>query len=109
MRWYYVLNEDHTVSRVSSMDEWAMKFEFGNSNIDWTGNESLHVSTIFLGIDHGFGRTEQPILFETLIRGGPHDNRQERYCTYDEAIEGHNMWCKLVFMREGVGDGRATF
>ena len=109
MGWYYILNEDHTVRRAIDIDEWSHHFEFGNSSIDWTGNTDLHVSTIFLGIDRGFGRTDIPILFETLIRGGAHDNEMERYCTYDEAVEGHRRWCNLVFVREGVGDGRATF
>jgi hypothetical protein len=47
-----------------------------------------HVSTVFLGIDHSFGRGD-PVLFETMIFGGPLDGYQWRYCTYAEAEHGH--------------------
>ena len=48
------------------------------------------VSTVFLGLDHNFnGGT--PILFETMVF--PKDDWGEldceRYCTYNEAVEGH--------------------
>lgn len=46
------------------------------------------VSTIFLGLDHNFSGGE-PILFETMIFGGPLDGEQWRYHTYDEAKRGH--------------------
>lgn len=46
------------------------------------------VSTIFLGIDRK-RETGLPILFETLVMGGPHDGRQRRYCTRAEALAGH--------------------
>jgi hypothetical protein len=53
------------------------------------------VSTVFLGMDHSFnGGT--PVLFETMIFGGEYDQFQERYCTWDEAEEGHKVACELV-------------
>jgi hypothetical protein len=111
MRWYYILNADHTVSRINNLEEWALSFESCYSSIDWTGNDEIYVSTIFLGVDHGHGRTEHPILFETMVFGSAYNREQERYCTYDEAIEGHRKWCNLVFVRDGVGglDDSATF
>jgi hypothetical protein len=45
------------------------------------------VSTIFLGLDHGFGYGRQ--LYETMVFGGPLDNEQERYATRQAAIDGH--------------------
>ena len=30
-----------------------------------------------------------PLLFETMIFGGPHDGYQERYTFWDEAEAGH--------------------
>lgn len=55
----------------------------------------IKVSTIFLGIDHNWGEGP-PLLFETMVFGGEHDEYQERYATYDEAIEGHERAIKLV-------------
>ncbi len=49
----------------------------------------VKVSTVFLVIDHGWDSTI-PVLFETMIFGGKHDEYQRRYCTYDEAVAGHN-------------------
>jgi len=46
------------------------------------------VSTVFLGLDHSFGHGP-PILWETMIFGGPHDQYQERYMSRADAMEGH--------------------
>lgn len=46
------------------------------------------VSTVFLGLDHNFGRG-LPLLFETMILGGEHDGYSDRYTTWDEAEAGH--------------------
>lgn len=46
------------------------------------------VSTVFLGIDHQWG-DGPPLLFETIVFGGPHDQAQERYSTWEEAEKGH--------------------
>ena len=55
----------------------------------------VSVSTVFLGMDHSFGGGT-PVLFETMIFGGEHDQYQERYCTWDEAEKGHQIACDLV-------------
>lgn len=57
--------------------------------------ESILVSTVFLGVDHRHGEGV-PVLFETMVFGGKYNDFQRRYCTYDEAIEGHNNICELV-------------
>jgi len=57
----------------------------------------VFVSTIFLGIDHNFGGGK-PLVFETMIFGGKHDLYQERYSTYEEAIEGHK---RAVLLAKG--------
>lgn len=53
------------------------------------GAEEIHVSTVFLGIDHGFGRGDEPILFETMVFGGKLDGDQARVATWDEAEKKH--------------------
>lgn len=58
-------------------------------------NNNVEVSTVFLGIDHGFF-SPTPILFETMIFGGKFDGYQERYKTYKEAEEGHKKVLQLV-------------
>lgn len=47
------------------------------------------VSTVFLGLDHSWGGGP-PMLFETMIFGGPEDqNYQTRCSTWDEAEAMH--------------------
>ena len=55
--------------------------------IDATGQEIL-VSTVFLGLDHAFG-CGPPVLWETMIFGGPHDQHQDRYTSREAAVAGH--------------------
>lgn len=45
------------------------------------------VSTVFLGLDHRHGEGE-PILWETLVFGGPLDDEMERYESRAEANAG---------------------
>lgn len=54
------------------------------------------VSTVCLVIDHAFGHGK-PLIYETMIFGGEHDNEQWRYSTRLEAIQGHAEACKLAF------------
>ena len=49
----------------------------------------VFVSTVFLGLDHNWGGGE-PLLFETMIFGGPLDGEIcLRYPTWDRAESGH--------------------
>jgi hypothetical protein len=70
---------------------WAQSFErFDARRIDFTViNDRCEVSTVFLGIDHNYGRGD-PVLFETMTFGGPLDSEQRRYSTYSEAERGHS-------------------
>lgn len=54
-----------------------------------------YVSTVFLAIDHAFGDGD-PILFETMVFGGPLGGEQERYSTWAEAERGHARLVKAV-------------
>jgi len=47
------------------------------------------VSTVFIGLDHRFTGDGPPLVFETMVFGGPFDQEQERYSTWDEAVAGH--------------------
>lgn len=46
------------------------------------------VSTVFLGIDHGWF-SERPILFETMVFAAGKSRAQRRYATWEEAERGH--------------------
>lgn len=59
------------------------------------GTHEIHVSTVWLGLDHSFNGGP-PLIFETMIFGGEHDQYQERYSTEEEALAGHKEACRLV-------------
>ena len=59
------------------------------------------VSTVFLVIDHS--RDGVPVLFETMIFGGPHDLFQRRYTSWDDAMTGHY---EAMIMAKGCKDKR---
>jgi hypothetical protein len=56
----------------------------------------IHVSTVFLGIDHNFSDDGPPLLFETMIFGGEHDRHQTRCSTWEEAEAMHKAALELV-------------
>jgi hypothetical protein len=55
-------------------------------------NEIL-VSTVFLGRDHRFTGPGPPILWETMILGGPLDQETDRYTSRAAALRGHQRMC----------------
>ncbi len=59
-------------------------------HVDWTELEggAVKVSTVFLGLNHQYG-DGPPVLYETMIFGGEHDELQARYHTRAEAAQGH--------------------
>ena len=62
--------------------------------IERDGNE-IRVSTVFMGLDHSFaGGT--PVLWETMIFGGEHDEYQERYTSRKDALVGHEKALELA-------------
>jgi hypothetical protein len=75
--------------------KWGMWMEnFEDRRVAETEIEGVRISTVFLGLDHSYSfagrdRKTPPVLFETMIFGGEHDEEQWRYCTWDEAEEGH--------------------
>lgn len=101
---YYRLNPDRSVSPVDTVEEaWASKWSQGYVGNTHIGGD-VHVSTVFLVFDHGFG-SEPPLVFETMVFGGPLDQEQDRYSTWEQAEAGHREMVKRV--RAGSLEGRS--
>jgi hypothetical protein len=64
------------------------------------------ISTVWIGINSRWSGDGPPIIFETMIFGGPHDGYQYRYSTQDEALAGHARAETLV--RDDVANGRQS-
>jgi len=89
---------DRNGQPIDDVIEWGRKFEDMDSRrvaLDEIpcGDESVRVSTVFLGLDHNYFDDGPPLIFETMVFGGPPavDQWQRRYATEEEAREGHEV------------------
>lgn len=111
----YILNSDRVAIPVDDVETWNVWL-----NAHWDTDRrvamniiapDISVSTIFLAIDHSFGFSKLPILFETAVwdtrkhatklpdgtlRLNASLSDQIRYATYDEALAGHNAICEKL-------------
>lgn len=77
--------------------KWARWLESVDRSVKSTRLPSdVRISTVFLGIDHRFMGHGPPILFETMIFGGPHGEYRKRYCTWEDAEAGHDIAVELA-------------
>lgn len=90
----YIL-KGHEPVKEPDLHAWGRWFEKAKRHVAVDEFKSVKVSTVFLGIDHQFG-DGPPLLFETMVFGGKHDDYCERYSTWDEAAVGHARICRMV-------------
>lgn len=99
--------------------EWAEEFEnIDNRRVAQDMIGRYRVSTVFLGLDHSFGESAVPVVFETMIfdeedrteskffpgHSFAKDLYQERDCTWDEAVKRHGE--AIALATEWVQKGR---
>jgi hypothetical protein len=89
----YIL-EGHTPVLVNDLLAWAKRFGTADRRVEKTEVDGVEISTVFLGVDHGFCGTLS--LFETMVFGGPLDGEQARYATWEGAELGHAAMVKRV-------------
>lgn len=96
MRKNYILKDGKPVA-TDSILQWASWFETADRTLLRTDiTADVDVSTVFLGIDHNFTGKGPPVLWETLIRGGPRDGWMDRYTSEKDAKKGHKRACALA-------------
>ncbi len=79
--------------------KWGKWFEKANRHVHLTKWNGMEISTVFLGIDYNFSGQGEPLLFETMIFGGEHDEYQERCSTWKEAEAMHKKAVVLVIKK----------
>lgn len=104
--WYRL--DENNVPQPCTLEEWAGQYDGDLATrksriVKQTHINDWFVSTVFLGMDNGWG--DVPMFFETMIFDhsrtrkfmlGNHEHTthpdvfQERYSTYDEALNKHN-------------------
>ncbi len=93
---YYMLEGKTLISTTDHL-AWAAWFKDTNRRVTQTPVSSdIEVSTVFMGLDHNFSNEGPPILFETMVFGGPLDQEQARYATWEEAEAGHKAMVEMV-------------
>lgn len=92
----YVMNDKFEVTEEPDLFKWARQFESSNRVVKKSyPADHVEVSTVFLGLDHSFG-DGPPLIFETLVFGGPLADEMERYSTHREALAGHDAMVERV-------------
>jgi hypothetical protein len=92
---FYILDEDNRPHPAELM-EWGRFFnDIGRRRVAETlVDDGVRISTVFLGINHRLFGNGPPLIFETMIFGGPLDGGMWRYSTWDDAEVGHEMAVK---------------
>jgi hypothetical protein len=88
---HYVLDDRKIVHRATSFRQYMTEMEKHRVVAQETVAPNVEVSTVFLGMDAAFAfRKAAPLVFETMIFGGPLDRSCWRYATYADAVAGHD-------------------
>lgn len=81
-----------------SFERWAELFELHDRHIgdDYIG--TYRVSTVWIGLDHNFGMTGPPLIFESMVfaAGTAYDMDCRRYATEADAQAGHDELVLLL-------------
>ena len=97
----YIL-KDRKVIRVT-MDEWSTWMSENQTdrsvNIDVakTNLGTCNISTVFMGLEYGTVNGE-PVVFETMIFGGEHNEKTWRCSTYEAAVRQHMAAIAFVLL-----------
>jgi hypothetical protein len=94
MKWYILNGHDPVPVSLLAYAQWELANP-GCRIVEQTNIGRVKISTVFLGLDHGY-RSSRPVLFETMIFNGLLDESVERYCTWDGAAEGHRRHVQSV-------------
>lgn len=93
----YILNAEGEPEESHDVRVWAKWFG-NNDNRRLAATElpgNVRVSTVFLGIDHSW-ESGPPVLWETMIFGGPHNDYQRRYSSRAAAVVGHDTAVRIA-------------
>lgn len=91
----YILDERGEPKPEPDLITWAKWFEADERRVVrrnqfYVDDNEITVSTVFLGLDHGWRPGAPPVLWETMIFGLKDDQPQWRYTSRDEAIANHD-------------------
>lgn len=97
----YILDENGNPVRCDELYTWGRWIENHSArrvSLERFGIvRKSEVSTVFLGLDHRFGDEGPPILWETMVFGGPLDQERDRCSgSREQALAMHAQMVKKV-------------
>jgi hypothetical protein len=97
----YILDVEGNPVAEPDLLAWGKWMQTAERSVARDEFQDVLVSTVFLGLDHGFGDEGAPVLFETMIFGGDLNDYSERYSTRQEAIDGHAKALEMALAAVG--------
>lgn len=93
--WYTLADDGKTPLKT---DDYSRKIPEEHRRVGDTEAGDARVSTVFLSMDHRYegDPDPRPVLWETMVFGGPLEGFQGRYRTYAEAVAGHAAMVERV-------------
>jgi hypothetical protein len=93
---FWILDGDHKPVPATIKQWGKFRREKDGRRVVLTQLPDCWVSTVFLGMDHGYGEGP-PVLFETMAFKGQYadgtvnevEDSTDRYATWDDAVAGH--------------------
>jgi hypothetical protein len=82
---------------VLSYEDWKVMYSHrrqDQSSDSWWRHQTevsdeIHVSTVWLGMNHQWDPDGPPLFWETMVFGGEHDEDQWRYSSRESALDHH--------------------
>ena len=92
----YILDENGNPVETKDLDSWGRWMQAADRKVAKTKINGMTVSTVFLGFDHAWDNGP-PLLWETMVFGGPLDQKQDR-CggSKTDAETMHARMCERV-------------
>ncbi len=95
----YILDADGKPQLEPDWDRWLAWMEANDQPLAETQvTAGVVVATRFMGLDQRRSNIGAPVLWETMIFGGPHDLHHVRYTSRAAALQGHER--AVAFAKE---------
>lgn len=88
--------DGHTPVVEPDLMRWGRWFETADRHVALTEHEFFWVSTVFLGLDHGFYGEGPPLVFESMAFVDGLSTDCARYASWDEAEIGHHAMVRRM-------------
>jgi hypothetical protein len=97
----YILNEEGEPRQCNDLLDWAGWFEVADRRVALDmvgeGDEQYCISTVFLGLDYGFGWQDKPIVWETMVFKGKESMWHDRCSgSREQALAMHAEMVKKI-------------